>query len=96
MSYWIHPEELKNYEWYKYIRMGDGTFRFISAALNHSDATTPEERNSVRSAGTFAFYPDKIIMKGYGSTTLGVSGNLCVIDEIDLTKIFIRPVKPDW
>ena len=92
----IHPEDFQNYHWYKYVRMADDTLCFVDAALNHSDAIEIKERSQVKSAGTFTFYPDKIVMRDYGSTTLGVDSSLCALDECMLSDLLIRPVKTDW
>ena len=92
----IEPEDFHHLHQYKYIRMSDDSFRFVKAELNHTDAVEFEERSQIKSAGTFKYGVHAIIMIGYGSTTLGVGGALCGLDEIFLSDIMVRPVKADY
>ena len=86
-----------SYEMIKYVRMRNGDFRFVRAiSSDHSSMVRAEERQQVISAGTIVLRRGELIWEGFGSVTLGVSGELCGDDEVQLEKLFGMKFESGW
>lgn len=91
---WITAEELTKQvgrlkEWYKYVRMGDGSFRFVQIEKGIEHRRMVEEDEPVLSAGLVVVHSTGFYFEGYGSSTLGVTWDNQ--DEGLLTEALGRP-----
>jgi len=75
--------------WYKYVRMGDGSFRFVHIEKGIEHAGMVEEDESAASAGLVVVHSTGFHFEGYGSSTLGVTWDNQ--DEGLLTAVLGRP-----
>lgn len=75
---WITAEEVTKQvdrlkEWYKYVRMGDGSFRFVHIEKGIEHRRMVEKGEPVLSAGLVVVHSTGFYFESYGSSTLGVT-----------------------
>ena len=78
----------RNYDILKYVRMADGSFRFLSVETFREHSSLIDDGETAVSAGTVILKDDCIHWQDTGSYSLDLSGALCGGDEGRLEEMF--------